>query len=425
VKYDIVIIGAGASGLVAAYRAITQNSQLNILVLEKESTVGRKLNASGNGKCNLTNSNYDTNCYFSDSDNFISEWTQQHSYEDIISFFEEMGILLYERQGYYYPLSNQAKQVSSHLYEKSRMLGVEYRLNTKVTNIIQDKYQTGYRITAKDKDNKESTYESMYVLLATGGYASAKLGGCKDGYKLASNMQLRCNSIYPVLSPIYVEDKHLSVAKGVRLDGKVMLKIQDEYIMKEEGQIQFNDNNLSGIVMMNASCYLNRRKNEMKHACIYLDVFPQYTWDNLKAFFVEQMNTFPETTLDVLLKGILPGNFVSYICKRLGLERSLTLKNVTDKMLNRITSALKKLEFLPVYKDDFDKAQVTGGGISVDEVSVDTFESKQYKHLYITGEVLDVNGKCGGYNLTFAILSAIQAMDNIIMKNKKSEKNND
>lgn len=423
-KYDIVIVGAGASGLVAAYRAIKKNPQLNILVLEKESTIGRKLNASGNGKCNLTNSNFGADFYFSDSLQFMSEWITKHSYKDIISFFEDMGILLYEKQGYYYPISNQAKQVSSQLYEKSKLLGVDFQLNTKVIDITPNAKQSEYHITTivqenNRKTNITKTYDAKHVLLATGGYAAAKLGGCKDGYKLAKSMDLSCNPIYPVLSPIYVKDQHLSLAKGVRLDAKVTLKTKDEYIMKEDGQIQFNDNNLSGIVMMNASCHLNRKKDKMDEVCIYLDVLPQYNWDTLKMFFTEQMTSFPEATVDVMLKGILPGNFVSYLIKRLNLNRSLMLKQVTDKMLNRLTSALKKLEFHPIYVDDFDKAQVTGGGISVDEIIVDTFESKRYKNFYITGEVLDVNGKCGGYNLTFAMLSAIQAMDDIVSKTNK------
>ncbi len=415
-KYDIVIVGAGASGLVAAYQAITKNPQLNILVLEKEGTIGRKLNASGNGKCNLTNSDFGANFYFSDSDEFMTEWSKKHTYKDIISFFEDMGILLYEKQGYYYPVSNQAKQVSNQLYEKSELMGVTFHLHTKVTNITRDRKDNNYRITALFEDQQEQIFETNYVILATGGCASAKLGGCKDGYKLAKNIQLQCNPVYPVLSPVYVKDSHLSIAKGVRIDGKVSLKINDEYIMKEDGQIQFNDNNLSGIVMMNASCYLNREKDVMERSSVHIDVLSQYSWDALKNFFITQAKAFPEVTLDVMLKGILPGNFVSYLTKRLGLERSLLLKQLTDKMMNRLTSALKKLEFQPVYVDDFDKAQVTGGGISVQEVSVDTFECKRYNNLYITGEVLDVNGKCGGYNLTFAMISAMQAVDDIISK---------
>lgn len=417
-KFDIIIIGAGAAGLVSAYRAITGNPQLNILVLEKESVPGRKINASGNGKCNLTNADFRIDCYHSDSEGFVKDWYERHDYEEIVTFFEEIGILLYEKGGYYYPVSNQAKHVSSLLYEKSKMLGVDYRFNTKVTSInpTKEKADYNYEVIAFTEDKKQLSLEATYVLIATGGYASAKLGGCKDGYKLARNIGLSCNTIYPVLSPIYVEDKHLSMAKGVRLDAAVTLRMRDGAVYKESGQIQFNDNNLSGIVMMNMSCYYNKCRGNEDGSVLHIDVLPQYTWDELKAFFVSQKNTFPKETVDSLLKGILPGAFISYLAKRLGLERDMLLEKITDKQINRITSALKKLEYTPAYVDDFDKAQVTGGGICTDEISVDTFESKKYKNLYVAGEVLDVNGKCGGYNLTFAMLSGIQAVEDMIRK---------
>lgn len=421
VKFDIIIIGAGAAGLASAYYAITSNPQLNILVLEKESIPGRKINASGNGKCNLTNSDFRIDCYHSDSDDFVKNWFDRHTHQEIVDFFQKMGVLLYEKGGYYYPVSNQAKQVSSLLYEKSRMLGVDYRFHTKVINIkpMKEKQGCNYEVFVSTEDQKQVTFETTYVLLATGGYASAKLGGCKDGYQLAKNMGLSCKAIYPVLSPIYVKDKHLSIAKGVRLDAGVTLRMQDGLVYKEAGQIQFNDNNLSGIVMMNMSCYYNKMRGSENESVLHIDVLPQYTWDQLKNFFVSQKDAFPQSTVEVLLKGILPYAFISYIIKRLGLDRDLLLERITDKQINRITSALKKLEFIPTYVDDFDKAQVTGGGISTEEVWVESFESKKYKNLYITGEVLDVNGKCGGYNLTFAMLSGMQAVEDILHKDSK------
>lgn len=417
-KFDIIIIGAGAAGLASAYYASTKNPQLNILVLEKEAVPGRKLNASGNGKCNLTNSDFRIECYHSDSDSFIKNWYHEYRYKEIASFFETVGILLYEKGGYYYPISNQAKQVTSLLYEKSRSAGVDYRFCSRVICIhpINKKNNYNYQVVVSTEEHKQLTFEATYVLLATGGYASAKLGGSKDGYKLAKNMGLSCKAIYPVLSPVYVKDKYLSIAKGVRIDANVTLRMENGFVYKENGQIQFNDNNLSGIVMMNMSCYYNRMKNNTEDAVLHIDILPQYTWDELKTFFVSQTNIFPKETVESLLQGILPTAFVSYLTKRIGIEREMFLEKLTEKQINRITSILKKMEFSPMYVDDFDKAQVTGGGICTDEVLVDTFESKKYKNLYIVGEVLDVNGKCGGYNLTFAMLSGIEAVKDILHK---------
>ena len=417
-KYDIIIVGAGASGLVTAYQTICKNPQLNILVLEKESIVGRKLNASGNGKCNLTNSDFRVECYHSNSMNVIGDWVLKHCYKEVVSFFEDLGILLYDKNGYYYPVSNQAKQVSSLLYEKGKSLGVNYRLDSKVTSVkkLGNDENVTYEVLVKEVDGQELRLEATYVVLATGGFSASKLGGCKDGYRLGKKLGLNYNSIYPVLSPIYVEDKFLSVAKGVRIDGNVTLKINNSEIIKESGQIQFNDNNLSGIVMMNLSCYWNRYQGNNVSAVLSIDVLPQYTWDEVKAFINSQSKIFPNETVDALLKGVLPGAFVTYLTKRLNIDRNLLIGQLTEKHLNRMTSNLKKLEFSPTYVEEFEKAQVTGGGISLDEVDIETFESNTCKNLYLTGELLDVNGKCGGYNLTFAVISGIQVAENIVCK---------
>ncbi len=420
-KYDIIIIGAGAAGLTAAYRAIEQMPKINILVLEKEKIPGRKLNATGNGKCNVTNSDFHMDCFHSDSKEFITNWYKDNHYQDVISFFESLGILLYEKNGYYYPVSNQAKQVSALLYEKSKAMGVNFSFESRVTKITYEKDKASYQIVSKHADEKIHVYQARRVIIATGGYASPKLGGCKDGYILADALRLSHNPIYPVLSSVYINDKHLSFAKGVRMDASVTLRLHDGRIIRESGQIQFNDNNLSGIVMMNMSCYLNQYKQYIDSALLHIDFMKQYTWDELKAFFLKQKKLFPDETIENLLKGILPAAFVGYIIKRLNIDRNLNLDIMTEKHINRITSALKKMEFSPIYVEDYDKSQVTGGGICTDEVYVDTFETKKYKNLYLVGEVLDIHGKCGGYNLTFAICSAISAVDNIHNKMNKAD----
>ncbi len=414
--YDLIIVGAGAAGLAAAYYAKQSLPQFNILVLEKEAIPGRKLNATGNGKCNVTNSDYKEDAFFADSNEFMHAWFEEHSYEQMISFFEQAGILLYEKNGYYYPFSNQAKQVSNHLFQKAQMLGVTFMFQTKVTDISGLKSNpSSYSITVVQNEEK-ITYEAHNVLVATGGLAAPKLGGTKDGYHLLQRMGLKMHSVYPVLSPLYIDDPDLSIAKGVRLDGNVTLKLQDGSTHKEAGQIQFNDNNVSGIVMMNLSCYWNLCGKNNESGSLYIDIVPCLTWDHLKELILIQKKRTPDETISFMLEGILPKAMVRYILKRCRVQETLLLMNMSEKQVNRIVSALKKLEFQLRFVEDFDKAQVTGGGIATDMVSVASFECKNYKNLYVVGEVLDVHAKCGGYNLTFAILSALQAVEDIVHK---------
>lgn len=413
--FDVIIVGAGASGLAAAYQLASRSPKLNILVIEKETVPGRKLSAAGNGKCNLTNSYFQTDCYDSRNPAFIKEWVAGNSYKKILNFFEKLGVLLYQNNGYYYPLSNQGKQVTSLLYQRSVTQGIRYIFETRVTAVhkIHLKHSPCYKVDVVTAKHQSISFETRYLLLATGGAASPKLGGCRDGYHFASLLKLNQNPVYPVLSPIYVEDEFLHLAKGVRLNAEVTLKGEDGFCLKEAGQIQINNKSLSGIVIMNLSGYLNKWPKHKLKDCITIDVLPGLTWNRLKEFFLSQKSNNPNEALAVMLSGILSDSFAKYLIERLHLDKNTELQNLTGKQVNRLTSSLKKLVFTPTGYEDYDKAQAAGGGVATDEVNVNTFESRKYKNLYITGELLDVHGKCGGYNLTFAILSGIAAADHI------------
>lgn len=419
--YDLIIIGAGASGLAAACKGICQNPKLNILVLEKERVPGRKLSAAGNGRCNLTNSDFRDVCYHSENTDFIHHWMSQHSFQEIPDFLKELGILLYQKDGYYYPMSNQGKQVTKLLYEKSCQRGVVFLFETRATEICVEKEHTQplYHVLAT-KGEAPVSFSARYLLLATGGMASPKLGGCRDGYRFGEQLGLRQHACYPVLSPIYVSDPMLTLAKGVRLDAVVTLKTASGSV-RESGQVQFNENSLSGIVILNLSCYLNGSRYKEWQDCLWIDTLPELSWEQLKEFLLSQKECVPSCSLALVLSGILPNAFVRYIMKRLHFMPSMRMNDLTEKQRNRLTSSLKKLTFTPVYQEDYDKAQVTGGGIATEEVDVSSFECKKYRNLYITGEVLDVNGKCGGYNLTFAILSGMQAVEHIEKKIQEDE----
>ncbi|MDE6627589.1 MAG: aminoacetone oxidase family FAD-binding enzyme [Lachnospiraceae bacterium] len=446
--YDVVIIGAGAAGLAAAYNA-AKDSQLSILVLEKEKLPGRKLSAAGNGRCNLTNRSFDCSCYHSESQDLLSDWIECHSYKEILAFFDAIGIPLYETNGYFYPLSNQGRQVTELLYLRCREKGVHFAFEQRVKELSpplftegqkpevyeENKNKSLYHILATNKEGEEITYQALRVILATGGRAAPKLGGSDSSERLLKNFQLEWEQSYSALSPIYVDDSSLKLAKGVRLDAFVTLNTERFGKIKERGQVQINENRLSGIVVMNMSCYYNReqaleaRHNKEKQIAgsqkkhkppaedkydLYLDVFPDISWDGLRDYISVQRENFPEETVFFLLKGILPEGFADYITKRLGYTRDMTVSELGEKQLNRLVSTLKKLTFRAIYTEDYERAQTTGGGVALSEVDVKGFQSIHYPGLYIVGEALDICGKCGGYNLTFAILSGIAAANAIV-----------
>lgn len=415
--YDLIIVGAGASGLVAAYRAASLTNKLNIMVIEKEQVPGRKLSAAGNGRCNLTNQYFEASCYHSHEQEKIAEWTSKHSYLDILQFFENIGVLLYETEGYYYPRSNQGKQVTQMLMEKCRQLGVSFFFESDVTR-IDFLENEGYKLTVSGQGGKSYTYHAKNVILSAGAPAYPALGGSDLGLRLLSGLQVKFRPFFPALSPIYVTDPWLKLAKGVRLDAAVSLKGMDGTTIKEKGQVQFNEDCLSGIVIMNLSCYYNRWKEADS---LYLDALPELSWEQLKNYFMKQQKQFPDETITQMLYGLFPKSFVKYLVKRLEWKEDMSVNSLSEKKMNQLTSAIKKLTFTPIYKENYDKAQVAGGGVELSEILMDTFESRQYPGLYITGELLDVYGRCGGYNLTFAILSGKEAAENVVKRCEELE----
>lgn len=438
-NYDVIIVGAGASGLTVAYELARQNSQLHILVLEKEKIPGRKLNATGNGKCNLANTGFGAERLYSKRNEFVHSFVEKHSYEEVVSFFEEMGIFLYERDGYYYPVSNQAKQVTDILYSRCVKMGVEFIFQTEVTSItakerkgdnsifkyIVKAVKKGQELTSDKERKKEkyfeknaegisAVYQTKHLVLCTGGMAAPKLGGTNAGYEIAKKLSLSQEKIVPVLTPAYIKNPDLKLAKGVRLEAVISLRQNGRLIRKERGQLQINEDSISGIAMMNVSCYYNHFSKAERKECLQIDTFPFITWNELKEYIQKQSKKMPEEPIVLMLEALFPAKFGEYLLKRLGIEGKLPVARLTEKEINRMVSLIKKMSFTPEERTDFDKAQATAGGVSVDEVDVNSFECKKYPGLFITGELLDVNGECGGYNLTFAVLSGLQAAHAIL-----------
>ena len=433
--YDVIIAGAGASGLTAALALIRKQPQLNILVIEKEKQPGRKLSASGNGKCNLANKHFDASHFFSQDRALLESFINRHTTFEIISFFEETGIMLYDKDGYYYPVSNQAKQVTELLYHHCHTKGVHFLFDTEVTSVTgteqNNKTKRHYIVKAITDQTKmrkgtekkgipeteklSKTYKADYVILCTGSMAAPKLGGSPLGYRLAKRLNLQQEKVVPVLTPAYVEDEHLHTAKGVRTAACISLYREGALVKKEYGQLQINEDNLSGIAVMNLSCLFSFFSAEERKDCLHVDILPDVPWAQLKSYVTGQCQKVPELTANWLLEGLFPAKLGEYILRRLGFDEQQQIGTFSEKQINRLVSLIKKMTFTPVDHTDYDRAQAAAGGVAMKEID-DRFECHRYPGLYITGELLDVNGECGGYNLSFAVLSGLQAADSILKK---------
>ena len=382
---DVVIIGAGASGLMCACTIKKNNPNINVLLLEKNDKVGKKLNLTGNGRCNLGNINSDISNYNSSSNlSCFKEILENKTY---LEYLKEIGIYIKEENNLLYPNSNQAIGVvkAFERYFINKDGNIKYNYEVKQVLKEDDYYVINNDIKCK------------YLVIATGGMSYPKTGSTGDGYKLLKDCY-NVTKLYPSLVPLISDYKYIKDISGVRFDCKVSLKVDGEIIKEEEGQIQFTDYGLSGICTFNLSRNVKKYLEENKKVIISINLINNL--DNIK----EYISKFNDYKIEDALSNIINNKLANVVCKELNIlgqkVSCVNIDNVIDKLQNFL--------FNIIDTKGYEVAQVTSGGITLDELD-EYLELKKCKGLYIIGEVLDVDGKCGGYNLSWAFTSAILA----------------
>lgn len=372
---DICIIGGGASGLAAAITAGRENPDKSILIIEKKETVGKKLAATGNGKCNLTN----TSC-----DNMGS----------VLKFFDSIGIFTRaDEEGRVYPYCSQAKDVVYALNKAAEAAGVDIRTGITVEKIV--KTADGFNI----KTNK-GDFESVKLLIATGGKSAPQFGTSGDGYIFAKQLGHAVSRLAPVLTGIEIGE-NLKPVKGVRVKALVKLLKDGQAAEKEYGEVQFNEDGISGICVMNLSRFIKLEEGEsfaegISRYSVELDLVPEVEADELEKLFQQRIDAGIESTEDLLIS-IVPDKLRKYIAYKQELG------------LSELTERLKSMKLSVSGTKGWKIAQCTSGGVALDEIDAVTMESKLIDGLYFAGEVTDYDGPCGGYNLQYAWETGIKA----------------
>ena len=368
----VIIVGAGASGIVAAINYKRNHKRDEVLVIEKMPSSLKKVLASGNGKCNLGNNNIDFNLYNNPS--FAKKVMDGYNYKE---FFSSISIETKLLGDLAYPVSESAVSVKDALLNSAKSLGISVKNEEKVVNYDVDKC---IKVTT-DK----STYIADKLYFAGGLKSSPKLGSDGSILELLSKHGYRIHEPVPGLCPIYTKEKTRSV-DGIRVKAKVSLFEDKKLIHEENGEVLFKEHGLSGIVIFNTMSLIAR--NIQKSHKIYLDLLPDFSEEYLKNY--RKSHKFSE-----LLLAFVNPKLSSYLIERFKDE-------------NAIFDSLKHLEFTFDRPYGFDFSQVSVGGIDVSEID-DDLMSKKEKNVYIIGELLDIDGPCGGYNLTWAFASAIKS----------------
>lgn len=402
-KHTILIIGGGAAGLAAALRAAQTNPDAQITVLEGLDRVGKKILATGNGRCNLSNEFIMPAHYHSQSPERLEQLLSAMDTARTLDFFESIGLYCTaEEMGRIYPYSKQAAMVLDVLRLALERSGIRIVCGCKITDIVRRKNR--FTVTAADG----TQFHGDRVILTTGGKAAPKQGTDGSGYPLARGFGHHFTNLYPCLVPLQCSSPVLKGLKGIRAVCRITLSCGRTRLSEELGELQFTDYGLSGIPALQLSGYLDRLSDGESYS-VSIDLFPDWSYDTLRTVIQQRICRCPGETLETFLLGMINKRILYAVMKTCALPPlSHPAASLSKKDIDRLLSALKGWKFPVTGTLSWDHAQVTGGGIPLTEID-DSFASVKCPGLYLAGEILDVTGDCGGYNLHWAWCSGMTA----------------
>lgn len=399
--FDVLIIGGGASGLSCAIAAKKHKPELSVAVIERNDRVGKKLLATGNGRCNLTNVNISAEKYTGSFADKVSSVLDRIDCGRLLGFFSSLGLSTYsDSEGRVYPVSNQAASVLDVLRFACEREGVEIFCGESIKSIKQ-----GGRFTVTTENG---VFEAVKPVIACGSKAAPKLGGTAGGLDYLRNFGHRTVPFSPALCPVKVDSRVLKSLKGIRVKGEAALCSSGRLIKSERGEIQFTESALSGICVFNLSLYAKKGDE------IRVDLMPGLSEDDVLRELKKRKKLFSSLTIDNLGAGLFQKRIMQAIIKESGIGSFSRLCNsLNEKELRSITKVIKAFRFAVTENAGFEQAQCALGGVLGSEIDETTMMSKKCRNMYVCGEVIDLCGECGGFNLHFAFASGIIAGESV------------
>ncbi|WP_310439662.1 NAD(P)/FAD-dependent oxidoreductase [Sulfuricurvum sp.] len=397
----IAIIGGGASGLMAALAAA--RSGANVTIYEHNSSVGKKILASGNGRCNIINTAASADDYAGMDTPFVTYALKQLSFAYFEKFCHSIGLLLdIKDDGRCYPLSNEAKSVLIALKSAVNEAGVKIITDSKVTAITKNDSHFNVQ-TDQDKQRYNN------VLIATGSEAAPQLGATADGYAFARSFGHEILPTYPSLVQLHLNSKNHHKMAGVKTVAEVTLIIDGKSNTKVTGDILFAAYGISGLAILDISQRTSHALLHKQRVSISLNLLPRYDRGELASIIEKVFASVPKHDIHTALCGLLPAKIVTYLLEDAAITQNTTVSSLTPKESKKLAHLIGEWKFEVIDTHGFKHAEVSGGGVSTAQVNNKTMESKIVEGLYFAGEVLDIVGRRGGYNFNFAWASGMIA----------------
>lgn len=390
----IIVIGGGAAGMLAAISARKNGAEVTIL--ERNNRVGKKLLATGNGRCNYTNANFSVNNYHGNNPKFVYSALSSFDVNQTINLFERMGITPFiEDGGKVFPLSLQSSSMLDILRYEIESLGIDLVTEAYVIDIKKKE-----NFVIKVDDGRK--FEGDRLIVATGGMAMPASGSDGNGYNLLKSIGHSTTDIFPGLVQLNLKGNIFKQITGVKFPGVAGLYYKGKLLIEDMGDILFTNYGISGPPILQISRtaldYLRKEKDtELKVSIIHTK-----TKEELAQYLEERFIYMPKKTLEEGLIGLINKKLINPILKEIHMDKNKIVSNLSKKDILKLSEILTSWNFKIIGSQDWKYAQVTAGGIKTSEVDGKTMESKIVKGLYIIGELLDIDGDCGGFNLQWA-----------------------
>jgi len=398
---EVAVIGGGASGIACALELKRLNKNINVTILERLDKLGKKILATGNGRCNLSNELINENCYKSNNEDFLKSINYEKSKQIVKEFFNYLGLLLREENNRLYPYSNMASSVLDLFKEKIKEENINIIYDFECLDVIKE--NDNYKVISNNK-----TIIANNVVFASGGKSSKVLGSNGTIYPILKKLGYNVTSLSPGLTSIKVKESFVKDIKGQKSKAIVKLIKENNLIIESKGEILFTEYGLSGICIMDLSNYIDNDNYK-----ISIDLMPEFSLNAIKQQLKIRIQNNNIETKDLLL-GIINNKIGYTLIKSLMININKLIISLTEQELDLIAKTIKEWTFNITDKLSYDNSQVTCGGVDTKEINYSTFESIKNKNLYIIGELLDIAGLCGGYNLHFAWYSGIIAARDIV-----------